>query len=272
MRRLDRDLLLRAAADGAFMLFARTVAPAGLRAPGDDEEPEEEAEEAEPKAPTATGRTPVIASTAAPDRYGDIIVQDGWMLDNYRANPVIMPFHNYASPPVGRGENINVVGEDGARALAMDIVWDTGHELGATLARQYAEGFMRGVSVGFRPVDFAERAKLGEDDPRRADVGFVIERAELLELSAAPVPVQQEALAAKALSLGYGVEAVATPDDTDAGVLRALRAALRNDPETQRAVRQLFRAFDLARPDLARPSSPTSAPRTFTDAAAWLAS
>lgn len=120
---------------------------------------------------------------------------------------------------------------------------------------------MRGVSVGFRPIDFVERSALDDDDPRKSDNGFVIKSAELLELSAAPVPVQQEALAVKALGMGYGV--APTPEAADAGVLRALRHALRHDTATQRAVRQLFRAFELTRPE----PQPT-----FHDAADWLAS
>ena len=281
-RHIDRDLILRAAADGALMLYVRTAVPWGKGGPTgqkptpyDDDEDDEDDEDGE----HYKARTPVIASTATPDRYGDIVVQSGWRLDNFKNNPVIMPFHDYSSPPVGRGENVRLVSlgpdskavdDDGgpagvADALAMDIVWDTGLELGATLARQYREGFMRGVSVGFRPIDFSARSTLDDDDPQKSDMGFLIKSAELLELSAAPVPVQQEALAIKALGMGYQIAAAPTPGDTDAGVLRALRKALRHDTETQRAIRQLFRAFELAGPAEKRNT-------TYNDAADWLAS
>jgi len=204
-------------------------------------------ESEDPDADVAQGYTDVIASTATPDRYGDVVLQEGWDLANFKANPVIMPFHNYASPPVGRAENIRV--EDSV--LKMRVVWDTGWDLGKTLARQYAEGFMRGVSVGFRPLDYAERSTLADDDPNKAEAGFVIRAAELLEVSAAPIPVQQEALAAKSLGL-----------DPDAE-LALVREAVLNDPLTRRAVRDIVRSMALAKPEPTR-----STPLTGEDALA----
>jgi len=44
-----------------------------------------------------------VASTSTPDRFGDIIVQDGWELEQFKKNPVIPWGHDYNKPPVARG-------------------------------------------------------------------------------------------------------------------------------------------------------------------------
>lgn len=272
MRRqsIDRSLLLRAAADGAILLYSRTVAGPALlvRADGEDEEnEEEEVEEPEP----TEGRTPVIASTQAEDRYGDIIVQEGWELENFKANPVILPAHSYGALPVGRGEGVGLSEYGDAKALGMDIVWDMGGD-GARWERLYNARpvpFMRGVSVGLRPIQFRSRSSLDAEHwaYKAGDEwssGSLVERQELVELSTAPVPVNQEALSAKALGL---YAAAPTPEVAgDSGVLRALRKALRSDLATQREIRRLFRAFELSQPE-PRPGS-----RTFSDVADWLTS
>ena len=56
-----------------------------------------------------------IASTANPDRYGDVINQRGWDLGKYRKNPVILLNHNANSLPIGRGE-VDVVSIPRCRA------------------------------------------------------------------------------------------------------------------------------------------------------------
>ena len=43
-----------------------------------------------------------VISTDEVDRHGDIIVADGWRLDAYRRNPVVLWAHDYRRPVVGR--------------------------------------------------------------------------------------------------------------------------------------------------------------------------
>lgn len=144
---------------------------------------------------TQKGVTSVVASTDTPDRAGDVVEQS-WVLDNFRANPVIVWAHDYSLPPVGKASNIRV--EDGA--LQMDITWDTGSELGATVARQFEEGFLSAVSVGFVPGKAVSRSSLDPEDPMKADKGFLFRDNELLELSAVPVPMNPQALAQRGLT------------------------------------------------------------------------
>jgi len=145
---------------------------------------------------------PVFASTDAVDRYGDVINQAGWELGDFKANPVIPYAHDYSGNIVARGANIETMVRtpSGSMGLKMDLVFDMNLEQGATIARQFRDGFLRGVSVGFKPLSMTPRASLPDDHPAKGDTGFYIERASLLELSIAPVPVNQEALALRAMA------------------------------------------------------------------------
>jgi len=169
---------------------------------------------AEGEAPAAEGRTTVIASTADTDRMGDIVDQASWKLDGYRQNPVILWAHDASLPPVGRAVDIGV--RDGR--LMATIEWDRGHDLGATVARQFAEGFLSAVSVGFRPGRTMMAGELPEGDARRMSLGkygVVYLDNELLEVSAVPVPANGAALAQRnAEMITRGLPAVGEDSDT----------------------------------------------------------
>lgn len=144
---------------------------------------------------TKEGSTRVVASTADIDRDGDILDQGSWQLDNFKANPVIIWGHDYSLPPIGRAEGIKV--ENGQ--LVADIVWDTEQERGATVARQFSQGFLNSVSVGFRAGSATPRSGLDDNDERKGAGGFILADLELLEISAVTVPANPRALAAKGL-------------------------------------------------------------------------
>ena len=133
-----------------------------------------------------------IASTASPDRYGDVINQKGWSLAKYRKNPVILLNHNANQLPIGRGE-VDVI--DGK--LMVDIEFDVEDPIGAEVARKTKDGFMSAVSVGFNPIESTPRSMLSKDNPYYASRGEYFERAELLEISIVTIPANGEAVAAK---------------------------------------------------------------------------
>lgn len=137
--------------------------------------------------------TVVTASTASVDRDGDVLDQAAWQLDSFKANPVIPWNHDYSLPPVGRAVSVDV--KDGK--LTAEIEWDTKTEMGATVARQFAEGFLGAVSVGFIAHDRQPRKGLPEEDPMHSDRGNKLSGLELLEISAVVVPANPEAVAAK---------------------------------------------------------------------------
>ena len=143
-----------------------------------------------------------IASTASPDRYGDVINQKGWSLAKYRKNPVILLNHNANQLPIGRGE-VDVI--DGK--LMVDIEFDMEDPIGAEVARKTKDGFMSAVSVGFNPIESTPRSMLSKDDPYYAPRGEYFERAELLEISIVTIPANGEAVAAKSLNIKEMVRA-----------------------------------------------------------------
>ena len=133
-----------------------------------------------------------VASTANPDRYGDVINQAGWSLAKYRKNPVILLNHNANQLPIGRGE-VDVI--DGQ--LMVDIEFDMDDPIAAEVARKTKDGFMGAVSVGFNSIESTPRSMLSKDSPHYGKRGEYFERAELLEISIVTIPANGEAVAAK---------------------------------------------------------------------------
>jgi len=127
------------------------------------------------------GRLVAVASTEDKDRSGDIVRAAGWMLDNFKKNPVLQFAHNYNQPPVGVAKNIRVDG----KKLIFEPVF---HEI-TPLAREIKQMYeadppiMRAFSVGFIPLEREEKDDYTE-----------ITKQELLEISAVPVPALAEAL------------------------------------------------------------------------------
>lgn len=118
-------------------------------------------------------------STEAIDRMGDIVCQDGWDLENYKQNPVVLINHNYNILPVGKCVDIAV---KNGRMHAVTQFADT--QMGREVAQLYRGGFMRAFSVGFRPLEW---------EPMKGGKGFKYTKNELLEYSCVVVPANQEA-------------------------------------------------------------------------------
>ena len=127
----------------------------------------------------------VVASTGAVDRHGDTVAPEGWRLDAYRANPVVLWAHDYRQPAIGRAA---AVWRQGGSLLASIEFAPT--DFGGTVAALYQQGYQRGVSVGFRPIRFEER----RDGRSGAFLGIRFLEQELLEISAVPVPANGAAL------------------------------------------------------------------------------
>jgi HK97 family phage prohead protease len=145
--------------------------------------------------PTDDGAT-FIASTAASDRYGDVVDQASWKLDGYKLNPVIQIDHDYsAESTVGRAAAVEV--RDGA--LIVDVKWGS-DERSQRIGQKVKDGLLSAVSVGFIPGRATRRSEFPADDPYYADgkenpYGYAYYDNELLEISVVAVPANQEALA-----------------------------------------------------------------------------
>ena len=120
-----------------------------------------------------------IASTARMDRDNEIVVQN-FELENFKSNPVVVDSHNYSTIENIVGRFLNVEQTD--KGLEGDIDFAEESPKGK-LAKKLAEGgYLRAVSIGFIPLEFAE----GERG--------IITRSELLELSVCVVQSNADAL------------------------------------------------------------------------------
>ncbi len=77
-----------------------------------------------------------------------------WRLESYRKNPVILPFHDAASFPIGAGsiDEVPFGRQVGLNAMAY---FDMQDPVGALADSKYRRGFMRAVSLGWDPLDQA---------------------------------------------------------------------------------------------------------------------
>ena len=66
-----------------------------------------------------------IASDETPDRYGDIVSVNGWELDNYKKNSVILFNHNSMSLPIAKATDMDVIDNQ----LVIDVEFDMKDEL-----------------------------------------------------------------------------------------------------------------------------------------------
>ena len=132
------------------------------------------------------------ASTDDVDRSGDVVHQDGWVLDRFKekGGPFLWN-HDKSQPPLGR---VVRTGFDADGNLEADVRFASkqANPMGDQVYHLYKEGIMTDVSVGFLPED----AK-----PKRDTNGMEYEKQELMELSATPIGDNPEATIQRA----YGV-------------------------------------------------------------------
>jgi len=130
-----------------------------------------------------------VISTESVDRDGDKINPNGWKLDSYNKNPVVLFAHDYTNPPVATA--IATWVEDGKLKSRAKFTPKEVYPFGYMIYQLYKNGFMKATSVGFTPVKW----KYSEE--REAGIDF--EEQELLEWSCVPVPANPEALIAASM-------------------------------------------------------------------------
>ncbi len=131
-----------------------------------------------------------IISNASVDRYGDIITVSGWDLKMYKQNPVVLFGHCSSIPPIGKSIKTWKEG-DALRAVAQFMPTDLS-PFADSIYRMYLEGYLRAVSVGFRPLKYEPIMDANGD----YTYAYKFLKQELLEFSAVPIPANPEALVA----------------------------------------------------------------------------
>lgn len=138
---------------------------------------------------TDDGTLEFVMSDETKDRYGDIIQADGWMLADFRKNPVALYGHQNDGLPIGRWEKVRVEG----KKLMGRLRFATSSDFAQRIKALFEEGILNAVSVGFRPV---KAEPLDEKDPWG---GVRYLKQILLECSVVTVPANPSALVKRAL-------------------------------------------------------------------------
>jgi uncharacterized protein len=125
-----------------------------------------------------------IFSTSDQDRQGEIIDQNGWKLDEYMTNPVVLFAHDHWQPAIGK---MIELGKDAKGNLVGAIQFAVKeYDFAKTIYNLYKGGYMRAFSVGFEtPMDKVEDV----------EGAIILREANLYEVSAVNVPANQMALA-----------------------------------------------------------------------------
>src|ERR1700681_2330261 len=139
------------------------------------------------KAKDDNGTFDVIISTEDTDRSGEIVKQNGWELNNYKNNPIVLWGHDYYSLPVRVCTETYLAEKNGVPALGARGVFLSAdiNPFAQQVRKLYEFGIGKGegvgctTSVGFIPKEFDDQAR------------NTIIKAELLEFSFVPIPANQ---------------------------------------------------------------------------------
>lgn len=122
-------------------------------------------------------------TTNGVDREKDVITADGWKVENYLKNPVVLWAHDYRQPPVGVSRSLERT-ENGLASVC-EFADPKDYALAGTVAALVRMGALRATSVGFRTLEWTW-------DEQRDGINFISQ--ELLEYSIVPVPANPECL------------------------------------------------------------------------------
>jgi len=120
-----------------------------------------------------TGSFRVVITTEDLDRYNEVIKMEGWELNHYRSNPVVLWGHDH-SRIIGVATDIRI---ENNQMIAEGKFAPT--EEGQEKRKLYEQGFLKATSVGF-----IEKEREGN----------IVTKAELIEFSFVSVPANPYAL------------------------------------------------------------------------------
>lgn len=140
----------------------------------------------------------IIASTSALDSYNTKIEQSGWVLDQFRKNPVICFQHDSGGGFFGAGANkglpvakalpetVRIEGDKllmRIQFMAQDV-----DAFSYKIFRMIQAGFLSGISVGFDPLEWKDE----ESEPHGRVRIFT--KCRLMEVSVVTIPANDEAM------------------------------------------------------------------------------
>src|SRR5262245_737893 len=129
-----------------------------------------------------------VISTVEPDRAGDIVVPAGLRnAEEYLRNPVVLWANQRTLPPIGTCQALEVLPD----RIVAETKFTPASPLARDVFRLYAEGVLRGWSIGFLPHKAFPLLRAGRAS---GPAGLRVEEWDLLEYSAVPVPENPKAL------------------------------------------------------------------------------
>lgn len=133
-------------------------------------------------------------TTNAIDRDGEVLLPEGMRSKDFESNPVVFWNHNY-DMPIGKATDLQKH-RDAWSATAELAKRPEGHEgewFPDTVHALMQQGIIRGVSVGFQPIESRNPSKK-DKELFGEGVTNVYSKWNLLEFSVAPLQANQEAL------------------------------------------------------------------------------
>tara|TARA_R110000803_G_scaffold210841_1_gene284304 strand:+ start:22139 stop:23710 length:1572 start_codon:yes stop_codon:yes gene_type:complete len=128
-----------------------------------------------------------VISTDSVDRMGDTIAIKGWDLKAFKKAPTVLWAHDARSLPIAKASDIKI--DEGKLKATAEFATRELNEFADSVFKLYLGGFIKSVSVGFRPTEYKF---VDDDDTRPYGIDFL--KQELLEFSAVPIPANADAL------------------------------------------------------------------------------
>lgn len=153
-----------------------------------------------------SGTFRVIMTSDKKDRDGEIIKLDGWYLENFMKNPILIYGHNYYSIENVIGRVDKIYREGNTLVAEGRFASEKANPKAQMVRRLYDEKILQAVSVGF-----IVKGRDPADDS-------IITSAELLELSFVPIQSNPDAVnLLKSIKELEGMEHKDSPDGEDEG-------------------------------------------------------
>lgn len=201
-----------------------------------------------------TRKITYVLSTSDRDRHNTVLNMDGWELDNYRKNPIVLYAHQssgkalFTQPDpdnvIGKMENIRLEKTLTGKALLGDVIFEP-ERINPKAEKLYQKvkfGSLTRVSVGFMEVG---QGKFGTGDEARgaANETYYFSGQELLEVSIVDLPSNPNA--GKREISEAGVQYAARALSMDPKQLRGLDVSAvlemmekKSEPKTPREIEQ----------------------------------
>jgi HK97 family phage prohead protease len=161
-----------------------------------------------------------VASSEVEDRQGEVVIQSGWDLKNFKKNPILLYMHDHTKP-IGKATRV-WLDKATNKLMFKGFISEATDELRG-YKQLMADGILNSFSVGFRPTEMD---------------GNQITKSELFEISLVSVPANPEArlLAVKSLEdAGFDNKVInKVVGDNDEEDLESLKAELKEAKELAR--------------------------------------